>query len=435
MVNRKFQLMLLVLLICLLVAGGFNTVLADDEKVFILPIKGTIDSGLVKFLERGIAEARSKGAEAIILEINTPGGRIDSAVKISELIFDLNIPVISYVNKEATSAGVLIAVSSEKIYMAPGATIGAAEPRPKEEKYISYWAAKLRAAAGKTGRNPEIVAAMADSDISIPGVIEKGKILSLTSDEAVELNIADKIVNTRAELFKELSVRAEDVVEIKPTFAENLARFVTSPFFSPVLLSIGFAGLILEVFTPGWGIPGVIGLGAFVLFFGGHMIAGLAGWETLVFFLLGIVCLLIEIFVPGFGIFGILGIIGVIGSIIAASVSLKQGLISITISFIVSIVLIVYLFKNLSRSKFFDRIILTLTQEKDKGYKAGIEELKVLEGKRGLTLTPLKPTGSADIEGRRYDVISEGGFIDASRKIRIIKVEGHKIFVREENNQ
>jgi len=434
MMNRKFQLMLLVLLICLLVAGGFNTILADDEKVFILPIKGTIDPGLVKFLERGIAEAQSKGAKTIILEINTPGGRIDSAVKISKLIFDLNIPVISYVNKEATSAGVLIAVSSEKIYMAQGATIGAAEPRPKEEKYISYWAAKLRATAEKTGRNPKIVAAMADSDISIPGVIEKGKILSLTSDEAVKLNIADKIVNTRAELFKELSVTAEDVAEIRPTFAENLARFVTNPFFSPVLLSIGFAGLILEVFTPGWGIPGVIGLGAFALFFGGHMIAGLAGLETVVLFLLGIVSLLIEVFVPGFGIFGMLGIIGVIGSVIAASISLKQGLISITISFIVSIVLIVYLFKNLSRSKFFDRIILTLTQEKTKGYKVGVGELKGLEGKRGLTLTPLKPTGSADIEGRRYDVISEGGFIDASRNIRIVKVEGHKIFVREENN-
>jgi membrane-bound serine protease (ClpP class) len=138
---------------------------------------------------------------------------------------------------------------------------------------------------------------------------------------------------------------------------------------------------------------------------------------------------------PGFGVFGILGIIGVTGSIIAASISLKHGLISITISFIVSVVLIIYLFKNLSRSKFFDRIILTLTQERDKGYKAGVEELEGLEGRTGLTLTPLKPTGSADIEGRRYDVMSEGGFIDANKKIRIVKVEGHKIFVREENIQ
>jgi membrane-bound serine protease (ClpP class) len=161
------------------------------------------------------------------------------------------------------------------------------------------------------------------------------------------------------------------------------------------------------------------------------MIAGLAGWESIVFFLLGIIFLLIEALVPGFGVFGILGIIGIIGSIIAASVSIEQALISLTFSFIASIIILFFIFRFLTRSKLFDNLILSLKQDKDSGYKVSAENQTLL-GRVGTTITPLRPAGTAEFDGIRMDVLSEGGFVGSNKKVKVVKIEGSKIVVREE---
>lgn len=413
------------------VAEAEKTIKTLSGDIYVIPVKGVVDSGLARFIERSIREANTERASAIVFEINTPGGLIDAAIDISEMIMETQIPTIALVNGEATSAGVLITISCDKVFMVPGSTIGAAEPRPKEEKVISYWTSKLRSAAERTGRDPDLVAAMADADIEIPDLIQKGKILSLTAVQAKELKLADEIVNNRADVLKHLSLTDKPVKELTPSLAEKIASFVTSPFVSPILLTIGFVGIITEILTPGFGFPGIIGLISLALFFGGHMIAGLAGWESIVFFLLGIIFLLIEALVPGFGVFGILGIIGIIGSIIAASVSIEQALISLTFSFIASIIILFFIFRFLTRSKLFDNLILSLKQDKDSGYKVSAENQTLL-GRVGTTITPLRPAGTAEFDGIRMDVLSEGGFVGSNKKVKVVKIEGSKIVVREE---
>lgn len=407
---------------------------AGSGDVFVIPVTGLVDPGMAGYIHRAVSEAEEADASAIILEIDTPGGRVDSAVEISETLFDTKVPVVAFVKKEASSAGVLITISADRIVMAPGTTIGAAEPRPKEEKIVSYWASKLRSAADRAGRDSEIqkiVAAMADADIEIPGVVEKGKILSLTAKQAVDLKLADKLLSTREQILEDLGLKDRKVIEIFPTFGEQLARFVTNPYVSPLLLTLGFIGVLIEVFIPGFGVPGIIGLLSFALFFGGHMLTGLAGWETVAFFLLGLLLLIVEIFVPGFGIFGIAGIISIIGSIIAASVSVKQALFSIVFSFIVSIIVLVLLFKRFSRSSIFDRLVLYLKQDKTAGYSAPVNQPEIV-GKVGVTITPLHPAGTIQVEGNRIDVVSEGGYIDKNVNVRIVKVEGTRVIVRPE---
>ncbi|MDI3540626.1 MAG: hypothetical protein PWP66_164 [Thermosediminibacterales bacterium] len=413
------------------VAEAEKTIKTLSGDIYVIPVKGVVDPGLARFIERSIREANTERASAIVFEINTPGGLIDAAIDISEMIMETQIPTIALVNGEATSAGVLITISCDKVFMIPGSTIGAAEPRPKEEKVISYWTSKLRSAAERTGRDPDLVAAMADADIEIPDLIQKGKILSLTAVQAKELKLADEIVNNRADVLKHLSLTDKPVKELTPSLAEKIASFVTSPFVSPILLTIGFVGIITEILTPGFGFPGIIGLISLALFFGGHMIAGLAGWESIVFFLLGIIFLLIEALVPGFGVFGILGIIGIIGSIIAASVSIEQALISLTFSFIASIIILFFIFRFLTRSKLFDNLILSLKQDKDSGYKVSAENQTLL-GRVGTTITPLRPAGTAEFDGIRMDVLSEGGFVGSNKKVKVVKIEGSKIVVREE---
>lgn len=411
------------------------TVGAPNGDVFVIPVTGVVDSGLAEFIDRGVTEAEIADASALILEIDTPGGRVDSAVNISERLLETDVPVVAFVKSEATSAGVLIAISADKVIMAPGTTIGAAEPRPNEEKYVSYWTSKLRGAAERTGRDEleDILAAMADADIEIPGLVERGKILSLTANKALELELADEILSTREQIIDYLGLKGRKTVEILPTFSETLARFVTNPYISPVLLTLGFLGVLIEVITPGFGIPGVLGLLSFGLFFGGHMMAGLAGWESIAFFLLGIFLLLIEVFIPGFGIFGIGGIVCIIGSIIAASVSVEQALFSIVFAVIVSIIALALLFKYLSRSTVFDRLILSLRQDKSSGYKAPVNDLD-LTGKTGTTLTPLRPAGTVLVDGHRIDCVSEGGFIDENVAVKIVKVEGPRVIVSPKEN-
>lgn len=408
---------------------NISTALEFKSPVVVVPIKGVIDLGLEKFVERAFDEAEKNGAGTILLEINTPGGRIDAAVDISSRILKSPIPVICFITEEATSAGVLIAVSSDVIVMAPGSTIGAAEPRPNEEKYVSYWSSKLRNAAEQTGRDPNLVAAMADADIEIEGVIEKGKILSLTASQAHKLAFVDKVLSNRTEVLEEYGLSNSSVKVIEKTLAEQLASFATNPFISPILLTLGFVGLAIEVFTPGMGIPGALGILSFLMFFGGHLLAGLAGWEVLAFFGLGILFLLIEVFVPGFGIFGILGIAGIIGSIIAASVSVKQAFLSIAVSFVLSIIIVTLFFKYLSKKPSFSRLILTLNQEKDLGYTAPIKKDAIL-GKQGYAITPLRPAGTVEIENERIDAVSEGEFLPAGTRIEVVKIDSSRIVVK-----
>ncbi|WP_422444136.1 NfeD family protein [Thermoanaerobacterium sp. DL9XJH110] len=414
-----------------LIAGVYVPAVENQsDAVYVIPVKGVIDRGLAKFVERGIVEARRAEARAVIFEIDTPGGEIYSARQISDAILNSQLRTVSFINDEATSAGVLVAISAKTVVVAPGATIGAAEPRPKEEKYVSYWTSILRNVAERNGRNGEIVAAMADSDTVIEGLKEKGKILSLTARQALEWGLADKMARDRAELLALEELRGARVIEPKPTLAETIAQLATNPFVSPVLLTVGIVGAVTEVLTPGFGFPGVIGLIAFSLFFGGNLLAGAAQYWVPGLFVLGILLLAIETFVPGFGVFGLAGIICIAGSIIIAFPDPGQALVSLIIAVIASGFIMYFVARYLVKTPAFDRLILGTKQDKSQGYVASHEDLSIYQGKKGTALTPLRPAGAVDFDGRRLDVVTEGEFIPAGSPVVAVKVEGSKITVR-----
>lgn len=266
--SKKIFIAIIIMLSLFSITVAADVDAENNGIVYTIPVKGVIDNGLAKFVERGINEAEENSASAIVFIINTPGGEIGSAVKISNAILRTKVHTISYINNEATSAGVIIAVSCKTMAVSSDATIGAAEPRPKEEKNVSYWSSKLRKAAEINGRDPQIVAAMADADVVIDGLKEKGKILSLTSRQAIQLGFADLMADSVEQILHSKDIAYNKIIDVKPSTAEKIAHFITNPYIMPILLTVGIIGVVAEILIPGFGVPGVIGLVAFGLFLG-----------------------------------------------------------------------------------------------------------------------------------------------------------------------
>ena len=408
---------------------GIHSIQAATREIFIIPIEGEIGPAMEEFVRQSIKKAEDNNAEAILFKINTPGGLVENAINISESILNTPIKTIAYVNNEAISAGTLITISAQEIYMSPSAIIGAAETRPNEGKYISYWTGKLRNVAQIRGRDPRLVAAMADADIEIEGIIQKGKLLTLTAEEALKLGFIEGMGNSVEEIQKTSNLENYSLKKLEPSFQLSLAALATSTTATSILLTVGFIGIIVEIFTSGFGIAGAISLISFGLYFGGALLAGYSSWIVIVLFIIGLILLLIEVFVPGFGVPGILGIISVIASIMMSSSSLEQAIISLFISLILTMIAGILLIKFGPRNKLFNRITLSTSLNKENGFVTS-ENFKNYIGKIGITLTPLRPSGSVEVEGKKLDVVSENMYIEKDQRIKIIKVEGNRIIVQ-----
>ncbi|OHX48672.1 NfeD family protein [Cytobacillus oceanisediminis] len=412
---------------------------ADNEKILIVPIEETVEKGLYAFLNRAVQTAEEENASAIIFEINTPGGAVDAAGQIGRLLTSTNIKTISFVNKQALSAGAYIALNTDEIYMVPGSTMGSAaiidqQGNTAGKKAESYWFAAMQSAAAQTDRDPVYALAMADESVDLPDLgAPKGKLLTLTAEQAKEVGYSEGTVDSRAELLKVLGFEGADIQTIDESFAEKVARFITHPVVIPILLSIGSLGLVLELYSPGFGIPGLMGLSALLLFFYGHMVAGLAGYETLILFVIGIGLIIAEFFLPG-GIAGIAGIAAVLGSLFLAADNAAHMGMSILIAMGVSILASILMIKVFGKKmKFFKKIILTDSTNTEKGYISNKSRLELL-GLEGYALTALRPSGTVVIGDERIDVVSEGGFILKGAKIIVVKAEGSRIVVREVSN-
>lgn len=432
---RKLVVPLVLLLVFILTVQGIAPVYAAPrDLVYVIPIEGMIDAGLANFVERVYEEADKLGVKTIILEIDTPGGLVNEAVRIKKIIDRSDIPTIAYVTGGAISAGALLALTAPELIMAPGTTMGAAEPRVGEEKAdekaVSYWAGELASAAEQNGRDPEIAKAMADSDLIIPDVKEKGKLLTLTAKQAEKYKMIDGILASRTEVLQYYNLGEAEVVEQHPSFTEQVSRWVTNPYVSSVLLMIGIAGIIVEIFTMGFGIAGIIGSLALALYFGGSLLAGLSGWGTILLFLLGLILLALEVFVfPGFGVAGIGGLAALITSVFMAAPSSEQAMTSLVLALLGTIILVALSIKLLPTRKVWQRLILGTKLEKSSGYVAPSPSYSDLGGKEGQALTPLRPAGVAEIDGLRVDVVTEGGFIQANEPIKVVKVEGNRVVV------
>ena len=400
-----------------------------DGKVYVVPIKGEINRATHNYIRDVVNDLNKENVDAIIFEIDTYGGLIDEAQKIKDIIISTNIPTISFVKNKAASAGVLITIASEKVVMSNNSLIGSAETIPNTEKILSLWRSVLRDTAEYRNRDSLIIEAMADKDIVIEGLTDSGKLVNLTSKEALEYGISDYISNDYNDILKHFNITTSEVVMMNEGLQVKLAKYISSPYISTLLLSLGFIGLIVEILTPGFGLGGTISIMGFGLYFGGNILAGNSNWTSLALFVVGLILLVVEGMVPGFGLPGIGGIAFVIVGTILAMQNLRTALLSLSIAVIITTIVTIYLMKLGYRSKLFNSIVLLNKLDKEKGYLS-VDSMDRLMDKEGVSLSELRPSGFIEIDGEKYDALSEGGFIPRNTLIKVVRVEGAKIFVR-----
>lgn len=409
-----------------------NAIRANSDKgVYIIPVKGEIGPAMTSFISSQLQKAKEVKSHVIVLDINTLGGRVSDTIKIQELIKEYreDFTFYSFVNNKAESAGVMITLLGEKIYMTPDASIGSAAVIPFNEKTNSAWAAMLKAQAESMGRRGDIAQGTADYDMVINGLKEKGKLVNLSAEEAVKYGYCNKIVNNVSDLIKDTGYRGNTIIYGEKDTRLKIAEIISNSYISSLLLLIGIAALIIEVFVPTFGIAGTTGAICIVLYFLGNIFTGNTGWWALIIFALGMVFLIVEAVIPGFGVTGITGLIGISAAIVISARDLQSGLIMLLSSWVVVAVTLFILFKYGMNLEFLSKIILKTEQKKDSGY--GVNEFNEILNKEGVALSQLRPSGIGMIEGKRYDMQTEGEFIKKGTHIVVSKVEGNKIFVKE----
>ncbi len=414
-----------------------------QAEVFRIPVQGVIERGLAPFVARSLREAHRAGARAAILDIETPGGRVDAAQYIVDAIKDSPVPVYAYINRRAFSAGALIALATQEIWMRPGSVIGAVTPVTGEgqkapEKIVSAMRSEMRALAEDRGLDPRIAEAMVDEDVVIEGVVEQGKLLTLTTEEAVELGYAQEVEDWDA-LLGRLELEGAAVQDTRVNWAESIVRFLTHPAVAPLLLSIGMLGVIIEIKTPAFGLAWLTGMGALALFFGGHWLVGLAGLEELLLLAAGLGLLAVEAFVlPGFGIAGIAGLVAVGSSFYLSMVSSLSTVADLNLAAgvlaLAGIVVVVAgwaLIRAIPGSGRFARsgLLLQDATATEDGYRSSVARAELM-GAVGEAVTDLRPSGTVQVGEDLIDVVAESSFISAGTSVRVLRYDGASYVVR-----
>ncbi len=507
---KNIHLFLLILLGCVCVElnlpadDATNSELTQNALVYVIDIRTEIGGGVSTYVKKGIQKAEQANADIIVFDIDTPGGKVDSAVKIIRSIQVTEVPTIAFINRQAISAGAMISAACDQIVMTSGATIGDSAPVDTQgneapEKIVTYIRTTIRSTAERQNRNPDIAEAMVDKRLYLVRLengdiiklrpiefineqdagtqmkilCDEGELLTLSTIQALDYGF----VNTQAENLSELLAQYR-IVEIEHDYSENVITalpqkdmlsqqeergkkrvsliktlayakverfevtvadrtvfFLTSPYISALLLSLGGLGLLVEIRTPGFGIPGFLGLLFIGLFFGGHMLNQISLWVVMLLFVLGLALIVVEVFViPGFGIAGIIGLLLMLGSVFYTFFSetgdFSVALLWLSISIILTSALAIFATIFLPKSSPFQRFALSTVMSADQGYhSAGIDDFQSFVGKTGVALTPLRPAGTARIENKRLDVVTVGNFIDENTPIRVLEVEGSKISV------
>ena len=470
----KFKLMKQ-LIIYFYIASAF--LLSDT--VYHIPIEGTIDLGLPPYIERSIKEAETNNAVSIIFEVNTFGGRVDAATQIKDAILDSKIPTVAFINKRAISAGALISLSCEKIYMTGGATIGATTAvdmsgKKASEKVISYMREEMASTAEKRGRNKHIARGMVDEELEFPSKVKNEYITSdnevdtvktiiyylvmdndtiyvddiegrkqcnlitMTTEQALKYKIADKSADTFNSVLDSLGFSNATVQTTSENWSENFVRFLTNPVVASLLTTFGFLGILFELQSPGWGIPGSIGLICLILSLSASYIAELATMNDFLIILIGILCIILEALVfPGFGIPGIAGIIFILWGLYLLLLPdipvgeevLSQASNGLFIGIIGGLIGLVLLFRAMTKTKFWKDLTSPGGQNKEDGYAASFGWEKLV-GETALTETDLHPSGWIVVNNERIFAVSEGNFIDKNVKVIVLSVDGNRVVVR-----
>jgi membrane-bound serine protease (ClpP class) len=396
-------------------------------EVLVVPIEGVVDEGMAHLVQRAVAQAADDHASALVLDVNTPGGLVSAAFEIRDALLSSKVPTVAYVSERAYSAGALITLSAKTIVMAPGSSIGAAEPIPNDPKHVSALRAEFASTAARNHRDPVLAAAMVDKSVAAPAYKSPGAILSLTAGEAQRAHISDA---TEATLPLALAYAhvSGPVVNASYTWGELLARFATSPEVSGVLLTIGVLGLIVEIQTL-HGIGGAVAFVALGLFFGTHVYAGFSDSIVVALGVAGLLGILFELHVlPGHGVAGSLGALALISAVFLAFgfAFMFVAVQAISIAIVLSALVFFASSRLMPESAFFRRIAFAGAQGPEYVASADFHDLA---GRTGFATSYLRPAGVATIDGRRVDVLTEGDFVAAGSPIRVNRVEGARIFV------
>ncbi len=490
--KRKTPVLLMLSLASLLAAQLAFADPGDGKNVFIIPIKGEINRSLVVFIRRSIEQAKTKNADVILFDINTFGGRVDSALQIATLIGSAEpAQTVAYVTSgpESTgvswSAGALISFSCNRIYMAPGTSLGAAAPvimspegtQAASEKVVSALRAQVAALAEKNGYPVGIARAMVDADIVLKEVyvdgtltvmtdeelkdaqreakksgktIEEGKtvssagkLLTLTAGEMERYGVSSGTVRDTSVIFRDLGVENPRVTDLAPSAADRAVDFITSSAFTSLLIIAGLVALFIEITSPGFGVPGTIAIICFAVVFAGYALLGTVGSVELIMFVMGLILLVLEIFIiPGFGVAGITGIILIVASLVLSMQGfvlpsfewqrgvLRRNLLVVGLSMVSSFVIFGVLAYSLPQLRLFSRLTLGASQKAEEGFTVQTKEEGELVGKRGTAVTTLRPSGKAEIGEEILYVETDGEFVESGTPVEVVEVSGNRIRVR-----
>jgi len=432
--------------------------------VVVVPLHGEVAPSLLAFLRRALKTAENNGASAIVLDLDTYGGRLDTATDIVNALNHINIPTYTFIDTNAGSAGALIAVATEHIYMAPTSAIGAAAPilstgedlpATAKEKTISYWSALIRGSAIKNGHNPDLAEAFMNKDKEVKigdrVVHPKGAILTVNAPEATEkINgkplLAEAIVDSIADLTKKAGLKGK-IVTVEPSGFEQIAFWITA--LAPLLLLGGILGAYLEFKIPGATWPAVISAICFALFFFGHYLAGLAGWEVVALFVLGLALVLIEIlfFAHSTIVFGVVGVFLMIASLLWTMIDrypqqpllptgkmLAIPLLNLLIAVAGASIAIALLARYLPRTNFYRRFALIDSNPSGPSLAGAPRQfttaLALAPGMHGTAVTVLRPSGKARFADHLVDVVTEGEFIAPLTPVTVIQTDGMRVVVK-----
>lgn len=432
--------------------------------VVVVPLRGEVSPSLMMFLRRAEKTAENDQASAIIFEMNTYGGRLDSAEEITSVLNHATIPTYTFINSNAGSAGSLIALATQHIYMAPVSAIGAAAPvlatgedlpATEKEKTISYWTALIRSSATKNGHNPDVGEAFMNKDKEVKigdrVIHPKGTVLTLSAQEATEkINgkplLADGIADSVVDLVQKAGLKGK-IVALDPTGFEQLAFWITT--LAPLLLLGGIIGAYLEFKIPGATLPGVVAAICFALFFLGHYLAGLAGWEVFALFVLGVVLVIIEIlfFAHSTIVFGVVGVFLILASLLWAMIdrypdetffptghALAIPLLNLLLALVAAGILISLLARYLPRTSIYRRFALITSNPPGPSLAGAPREfataLSLNPGMTGVSLSILRPSGKAQFADHIVDVVTQGEFIAPNTPITVVQTDGMRVIVR-----
>jgi membrane-bound serine protease (ClpP class) len=441
---KKLQLIIF-LILC---AHGLS---AQQKKVMVMDIKSEIDPPMRRYVQLALANASREKADVIIIEMDTYGGVLTDAKEIVDMIMKTKIPVWVFINSDAASAGALISIACDSIYMSAGATIGAATVvdgtgQKAPDKYQSYMRSIMRSTAEENGRNPQIAEGMVDEAIVIEGIKKEGQIITFSTSEALQHGFCEAKVETIEEILKRNNIQSYTVSKFELDTTDTIIAFFLNPFISGILILVIIAGIYFEMQTPGMGFAGLAALVALILYLVPYYLNGLAeNWEIIAFFI-GIVLIALEVFViPGFGVAGVSGLILTIGSLVLimlnndafdfAFVPMNDILMALAVALggmLGGGVLLFVFGSKLPDTRFYKKVALTDTQDRTKGYTSTTYSSSLI-GKKGVTHTVLRPSGKVIIDELIYDASTRGDFIEKGQMVEVVSDEGTSLKVKVAN--